>query len=78
MSNLLSPAFHQNYSFVFLVVLELVMAEIELTSYYSCDCASCLCSTGSLETLVSHSKSFVHVSHLCCNLIAQGYFVNDR
>ena len=77
-SDLLSLVFRQNYSFVFLAVLESVMAGIELTSYYSCDCASCLCFTRLLTTLVSHSKSFGHVDRLCYNLIVQYYFVDDR
>ena len=77
-SDLLSLVFPQNCSFVFLAVLESAMARIELTSYYSCGCASCLCFTGLLVTLIGHSKSFVHVSHLCYNLIVQCYFIDDR
>ena len=77
-SDLLSLVFPQNYSFVFLAVLESIMVGIKLTSYYSCDCASCLCFTGLLVTLVGHSKSFRHVNHLCYNSIVQCCFVDDR
>ena len=54
------------------------MAGIGLTSYYSCDCASCLYFTGSLVTLTGHLKSSEHVNHLCYNLIVQCCFVDDR
>ena len=77
-SDLLSLVFRQNCLLVYLAALELIMARIELTSYYSCDYASCLCFTRLLATLVSHSKSFGHVDRLCYNLIVQCYFVDDR
>ena len=77
-SDLLSLVFLQNYSFVFLAAPELVMARNEQTSYYSCDYASCLCFAGPLVILIGHLKSFGHVSHLCYNLIVQGYSVDDR
>ena len=77
-SDLLSLASRRNYLFVFLAIPGLAMARIGLTSYYSCDCASCLCFTGLLGILIGHLKCFGHASHLCYSLIVQCYFVDDR